>query len=119
MNWIVFYTWSLFVIAHGQQRAPPGVNPSQYQQPPPQQQFQGQQFQVGKIATFDILASIWVFLGHLRQVKVIWVSLGHFVTWHFGNGHLTIFDSFKSNTIRWAIRYIFFILVQFRQISVI
>merc|ERR1719322_286397 len=47
MNWIVFYTWSLFVIAQGQHRAPPGVNPSQYQQPPPpqQQQFQGQQFQ--------------------------------------------------------------------------
>lgn len=47
MNWIVFYTWSLFVIAQGQHRAPPGVNPSQYQQQPPhqQQQFQGQQFQ--------------------------------------------------------------------------
>ena len=31
----------VLVLANGQQRAPPGVNPQQYQQPPPQQ-FQGQ-----------------------------------------------------------------------------
>ena len=59
MHW--FFVISAFMaFADGQQRAPPGVNPQQYQQPPPgqfqqqppqqfqqQQQFQGQpqQFQ--------------------------------------------------------------------------
>jgi len=55
MQWL--YVISAFLaFVNGQQRAPPGVNPSQYQQhppqggqfqqqPPPQQQFQQQQFQ--------------------------------------------------------------------------
>ena len=59
MHWI-FVISAFMAFADGQQRAPPGVNPQQYQQPPPgqfqqqppqqfqqQQQFQGQpqQFQ--------------------------------------------------------------------------
>lgn len=45
-------TSTLFIVStliatlvYGQQRAPPGVNPQQYQQQPPQGQFQQQQFQ--------------------------------------------------------------------------
>jgi len=45
MQYLLFVISAFLAFVDGQNRAPPGVNPSQYQQPPPPPQQGGQQFQ--------------------------------------------------------------------------
>merc|ERR1712072_843134 len=45
MQYLLFVISAFLAFVDGQHRAPPGVNPSQYQQPPPPPQQGGQQFQ--------------------------------------------------------------------------